>query len=189
MLTMTHAQTERVEAVRKSLDDMRRPLLVKAEQLGLPNEFVTAMCVASGLNLIGVPADLVAGSAAWLVMSDEMQGEALLENRKPIPFFGYRFNLTQALPNIVKFEYPDDLHSFVVDRDGIIYDFTLADQREAFKVGAGYPWPAKTAPPDIIVGEMDDLVVRGWQYAAEEQASDYVRVLAHRLVMLASFNG
>jgi hypothetical protein len=188
MITMTRTQTERVEAVSKSLADLARPLQRKAEEFGYPNEFVTALCVSSALNLIGVQADLVAGSAAWLVMGDEMQGEALLEGRKVIPFFGYKFNAAKALPTMVKFEYPEDIHSFVIDYEGIIYDFTLADQRASFEALSKTKWPAKTAPPDVIVGCQEDLVVCGWQYAPDQQASEFVKMLAHRLCVASAFS-
>jgi hypothetical protein len=183
---MTENQQKLVESIKLSLPDLAAPLRPTVERLGYPEDFLIAMCVTSALGILGIEAELLAGSAAWLVMDDELQGEALIEGKKVTPFFGYRFDATKALPIMVKFEYPEDLHSFVRVEGSVIYDFTLGLQRAAYKEASGMAWPAKTAPPDIIVGEPEDLVVRGWQYQEHDRASDYVRHLAQRVVFLTA---
>jgi len=177
-------QSKRVEAARANIDPLKNPFLPVAAQLGFPDEFLVAMSATTALVMLGVRARLVAGSARWLLMSDEEQGEALLTQQKPLDYFGYEFSLTEALTELVTMHVPESMHVWTVDDSGTIYDFTGEDQMSQFESLCVHSWPAARRLPPAIVGTSEDLQVNGWFYEEDEQATSF----ALRLVQFLMFN-
>lgn len=183
---MTTQQQRQVDSIKEAMGTLTAPIRPLIESSGYPEDFLVAMAVVSALNSFGIRAELFAGSASWHVMDYELQGEAMLAGNKVAPNFGYDFDIVESFPAMVRYEYPDTLHAWAVTIEGAIYDFTLGLQREAFKAASGIGWPAKTSPPDVIVGDMDDLKARGWVYEPNEKATEYVRCLVTRTVIMAT---
>lgn len=176
---------KRVHALSEAIPNLSDPLKRACEELGYPTELQLAYATAAALNLMGIQARVISGSASWVVMGLEAQGDALIENRQPVARFGYRFDITESLGFLSKMEYPPDLHSWCVDGEGVIYDFSGELQADRYKENTGDEWPEGTRLPYPICGQQDDLKANGWFYNPDEQATKLVELFIMRVVAVS----
>lgn len=172
-----------IASLTDTMEMLASPLRPAAAELNYPEEAVIAISVCSALGLLGVPAQVVAGSARWLVMSLSEQGDSMLEGKKPIGYFGYDFDFVASLPSMLKLEFPPTMHLWVEDHEGRIYDFTTAMQMASFEEATGREWPEKRKLPEYIAGMPDDLKVAGWEYIPEPKAGLMMVNMLQRLML------
>jgi hypothetical protein len=156
-----------LEALVTSLYD---PFVARCQVLGMPRVVCRPATVMSALFLMGIDCRVAAGSAKWSVMSLDEQGEAMLEGKEPIPFFGYKFDLLSGIQSLMKGDF-SDIHAWVVDMAGNIYDLSGAEQLQMFEELGHGPWPARSALPTVMIGKPDELKVNGWFYREDTAAS------------------
>ena len=117
---------EQSDAVFEATVELRKTLQWSSYNLGYAPELMTAMACGAALCGLGIQNLIVAGSALWLVMSEEDQGDAMIEGRKVHPFFGFKFDMTKELAKLMTLKYPDEIHVWCQDEDGCIYEIGRA---------------------------------------------------------------
>ena len=174
----------RLASVRDSLPAMKELYVDAAAHLGFPEDTVTAVCGCAALNMLGFHTHLIAGSAKWLLMTDEEQGDAMLTGIKPVGYYGYEYHTTEALPLFVKGRMPE-MHAWAVGVETeIVYDFTGPSQMKQFEeLDNSHKWPLSRRLPSVIWGEYEELATRGWFYTEDTTATEFLGKLIGLLSM------
>lgn len=183
-----HITAKKAASLLAAAENMSPTFTQTSELISFPTTMVKAVTLCTAMRVMGISSRIVAGSAKWLVMSEEEQGDAMLEGRQVIPYFGYELDYDEAMPVLVMANIPDNIHIWVEDSDEAIYDAGTVEVMQEFSESLGTVWPEKRKLPALIYGSQEKLAQSGWYYTRHDLATQLICNCATRLTMLAQMN-